>query len=790
MKRLLACLLVATAGGCPDVKTDRGETTANDTSPTVEYDPARSAAEGARYIPFPTDLVRDPVMGKIALSSQACETPTSLATRIGVLNTLDGFGTYEVPIQVTFTEEFDEATLQNNVALFEVTGLPTAAKQVPLLLRKTTTARVTTGHCTEPETVNAMVAVPLVPLKEHTQYVLAVKKGVRTPDGRIFGSSYTWGLVSSKTRPVTIDSNGVIVSDLTPLDPADENQREQLKSLARLWSSLEAPLLFLDRTPFFYGLERNQLLVATSFTTQTITAPLDQSVEGSPASQLSDTDFLVDPTPLAFPAPYTAMCINGETDAQCFLELALGGCSPATTGCGPTNYATGRAACNGLYACAAVGSVMAGAIGTINFQTQLPNPTDGLPALQGPWDNPLHPSAQGSLILKTVVTTPAGPVPAEGWPVVIFGHGLGSNKESVFAIAGKLAVAGFATVAIDFSQHGSRAVQKSTAVALGCKGHCYDATNADTGKECDTTGTTPGTNVCNALVGETCGSQVAEDPINPPSPSSAPQCYDSIFSANLAAVRDNVRQTVLDLERVAKAVKACGTDNCGSFKVDSERIYYGGLSLGSLIGATAAAMSPDIVGAGLNVPGVGWLDVIENTNTPEIQCSLVNALVDAGVVFGTKWTPGSTTDVCTTGEWKMQPGYATFSAIGRWVLDPADAANFVARLRLKPTLIQEVVGDTVVPNIATEREAAILGLMPVAASPYNPSSPTSASAAISTDPTESKYVTYTTDSNHIYTHPSLLRPTPSTSAQAGAASARMQIDFAQFFDNIDDDSLP
>jgi pimeloyl-ACP methyl ester carboxylesterase len=391
------------------------------------------------------------------------------------------------------------------------------------------------------------------------------------------------------------------------------------------------------------------------------------------------------------------------------MKLALGGCAPATTGCSVNNYNAGTAAC-GLYACSFVGNVLQGVIGTTNYQKQVPNPTAGLPPIQGAWDDPIHPSAQGSLALGALMMTPTGTAPADGWPVVVFGHGLANNKENLFAIGGKLALAGFASIAIDASQHGSRAVRTSTAVALGCKGHCYNAANADTGVECETTGVTAGPGVCNALAGETCGSQVATSPVNPPSPAGAPQCYDSVFSADLTVTRDNFRQTILDIERVVNAVKACGTTNCGAFKVDPDRIFYGGISLGSLIGASAASIHPDIKGAALNVGGVGWLDVIENTGTKALQCGLVNKLIDSGVITGEKWTPTSTTDVCSTGAWKLQPGYATFSAVARWVLDPADAANFVVRLRAKPHLIQEVVGDMVVPNIVQEREAAITGV--------------------------------------------------------------------------------
>src|SRR6185369_15244473 len=81
MKKL-ALLLVLAASGCPDVKVDGDETG----GPEVEFDPARSQATGARFIPFPNDLIRDATTGNIAMGPPGCpESPSSQATREGIL---------------------------------------------------------------------------------------------------------------------------------------------------------------------------------------------------------------------------------------------------------------------------------------------------------------------------------------------------------------------------------------------------------------------------------------------------------------------------------------------------------------------------------------------------------------------------------------------------------------------------------------------------------------------------------------------------------------------------------
>jgi hypothetical protein len=453
---------------------------------------------------------------------------------------------------------------------------------------------------------------------------------------------------------------------------------------------------------------------------------------------------------------------------QCFLKLALGGCSPLTTGCGMNNYAAGTQACQ-LANCAGIGDVLGGGVVTVNYQAQVPNAFDAMKPLQGAWSDPLNPEQQASLTLETLIAMPAGTPPGTGWPVVVFGHGLGSSKESALAIAGRLAAAGFATVAIDTAAHGSRAVRISNDINLGCSGMCFTGT-MPTGTKCET--------IAQCQSGETCGSLAAMPSLVPPSPTTAAQCYAPFLSPDLGTTRDGIRQTILDHQRVIKALKMCGAAGCTPISVNPDKIFYAGLSLGSIIGGMSTAMSPDIKAAVLNVGGAGWADIVENTETLAIRCSLVNGLIDAGILVGEKWA-GGTTGLCTTDEWKMQPGYATFAAIGRWVLDPADPANFGPRIAAKKLLIQEVVGDTVVPNVATDRYAAVTGLAanPLMGDPFN----AAPSAAITMMPTASKFVRYTSDANNVFVHSSLLRPAPTTNPQHGInGTLRLVVDAVTF----------
>jgi hypothetical protein len=197
------------------------------------------------------------------------------------------------------------------------------------------------------------------------------------------------------------------------------------------------------------------------------------------------------------------------------------------------------------------------------------------------------------------------------------------------------------------------------------------------------------------------------------------------------------------------------------------------------------ATDPTIKAAVLNVAGVGWLDLLENTKTLAFSCPLVDALIDAGVLTGDKSNLAVTpaTGLCTTNAWKAQPGYAQFGSIARWALDPGDGANYTKMLAARKFLLQEVVDDHVVPNITSDDMGALTGLAPMIADQFTGAEP--ASAAITTMPTATKWVRYPTlpaagaFPGNNYAHGSLLAP--ATADVAGAlGTGRMQTDAFTF----------
>ena len=182
---------------------------------------------------------------------------------------------------------------------------------------------------------------------------------------------------------------------------------------------------------------------------------------------------------------------------------------------------------------------------------------------------------------------------------------------------------------------------------------------------------------------------------------------------------------------------------------------------------------------------MGWLDVLEHTDNLTIRCSLVNGLIDAGILVGNKYDPQAGTGLCTTDAWQMQPGYQQFSGIARMVLDPADPANFSGMLAARRFLLQEVTGDQVVPNYATDHEGQLTGLSPMDADLYLPTVNTALSAALTAMPMANHWLQYKpiaaspqTGPGNEFQHGSLLSPVAGQAGQLG--TARMQTDAIYF----------
>ncbi len=174
---------------------------------------------------------------------------------------------------------------------------------------------------------------------------------------------------------------------------------------------------------------------------------------------------------------------------------------------------------------------------------------------------------------------PKDPAPANGYPVVIFGHGFGdSSFGGPTIVSPVLAQAGFATVAINVAGHGYG--PRSNVVITDKSGNSTTVLSGGRGVDLDG----------NGIIGSTEG------------------CL--ILTPAAVGLRDCFRQTVVDLMQLIRVIQAgVDLDGDGVADLDGSRIYYVGQSLGSLYGTMLNAVEPAVRAAVLNVGGGSVVDI-------------------------------------------------------------------------------------------------------------------------------------------------------------------------------------
>jgi hypothetical protein len=271
---------------------------------------------------------------------------------------------------------------------------------------------------------------------------------------------------------------------------------------------------------------------------------------------------------------------------------------------------------------------------------------------------------------------PTAPMPAAGYPVVIVQHGAGGARSTeAFDIANALANAGWMVAAIDSVTFGARAAEPADHVDM--------VNNFASGG------------------GSYAGPDGLADVLN--------GLTDIVGDAiDVGAIRDQARQAAIDTSQLAR-VLASNPDlspletGATAPKIDGTKIAYLGNSLGSIEGATAAAVEPLIQTWVLNVMGGEVaLEVLALSPTTSPAVSL------AGGIFG------------ASGD-HLDETHLTLNLI-QTVIDPGDPESFARYLVASPAtvlgkallpknLLQiEAVYDDYVPNEAGEAFARAVGM--------------------------------------------------------------------------------
>ncbi|MDO6685035.1 MULTISPECIES: VolA/Pla-1 family phospholipase [unclassified Agarivorans] len=290
-------------------------------------------------------------------------------------------------------------------------------------------------------------------------------------------------------------------------------------------------------------------------------------------------------------------------------------------------------------------------------------------------------------------------MPADGWPVVVFQHGIGSLKETAAGIAASYAAQGYAVLAMDLPYHGTRGID------LTGDGNADLSANADA------------------------------------------QVFANLGS--FLSIRENLRQSSADLLALRAALQAA----TAPAELDGSKVHFVGQSLGSIVGVGAAALAGEVIVSGfpidyslqsasLSVPGGGLAGIFQNSPSfaPLVEANLKAnpgylGLVAAGLGFEDNDSATALEQFAVyqatypeAAQLVIDSNYAAFAqvfgALGQTVVDGADPLNYAQAGFSMPVLVHEVVGDgsegsgdQVIPNslptlplVGTEPLIAAMGL--------------------------------------------------------------------------------
>lgn len=703
-------------------------------SPVIEFDPANPIAP---KIPFPNvqllTVTSTDVRGGVRVN---LPNPTGSAVIAG-LNTLNGFST-TAPMAITASADVDPMTIDATSQIPCTSGGSCIVScspddcaivmyplgdddvidgpAVPLIVKTSTETSLA------PATIAIVPAVPLLPNKE---YVVAVKRGIKTISGQSLASSQTFDFLKIE-KPFIDSTNAVLADPITPegigtfeqalecsfvpeknaLGNASEVQGratllEQALQHSRwliAFEALETP----SQPNFGTAIPRTSLLMAWTYKTQDITDTVDSVKSGLIESGAWEM------IPNALPrviGPLPGLDIRGRTAITQTIRLVETVCVPLCEA-GATQIPISQCATRNAQGtitsvhpdlasqqlCLVASNLSTSHLGRVRLHLLKGyKATSGSPFQSGTFT--AGTIARPELVdIPIWVVTATGTVPQSGFPIAIFQHAIGANKETGFYIANALARRGWATVLIDLPFHGSRASDLVTnATGAPCPIDPSQVVCTSTAS-CVRRGTT--TPACDGL----------QDPSG-----------TGFLSANLFATRDNLRQATIDHLTLLRALRLEARASGALSDLDGSRIGFIGQSLGGVTAANLAAYvtESELEGIVVNVSGGGLVNNILLSTIPQISTPLFLGLAQAGACE--LRNPQDPTQGC-----KDTPAFRQFQIIGQWVLDPGDPlANAVGastQLPMRPqpfgagkVLLQVAQPDPVFSNASSRALASAFG---------------------------------------------------------------------------------
>ncbi len=277
------------------------------------------------------------------------------------------------------------------------------------------------------------------------------------------------------------------------------------------------------------------------------------------------------------------------------------------------------------------------------------------------------------------LTVPRNPKPGP-MPVVIFGHGLVTERRFVLAVANALAAKGFAAISIDFPFHGKRtycATGGPISVVNPTTGQVQSLNPCKSGSTCNTVGQ------CVDANGQ--GNHLATFPII-----DLPVASGAVFNEidHIASSKDHFWQSLVDLGSLDRSLREGAWEPLLGRPVDPTKIFYTGQSLGGIMGAIFLGTSPDVSRAVLNVPGADLIRMFDDSPffSPQMDALFTREHVARDSFDGKR-----------------------LLAVAGWILDAVDPQHLGDETGARALLIQMATLDFIIPNSSTKELQAVTG---------------------------------------------------------------------------------
>ncbi len=360
-------------------------------------------------------------------------------------------------------------------------------------------------------------------------------------------------LLAQHTRYALIVTNGVRDADGDPVEASPEFRRFR-QTAPREY---RRELLDAVREAQRLGVRERDIVTASVFTTQSATAVLEKIRDQIKAGTPEPADFLLGPGGSRTVFPFEQ--VTGITWCQ-QTEVNPPMCPPFVN----LNLALLR----DIYP----GAVEELAFGKYVSPDYEVHPGEYIPPVGTRTGTP---EVRGVNEIYFNLVLPSGSKSPSGWPVAIFGQGLGGNKQGAAPRTGAAAMAdrGIATLTINAVGHGFGPLGTLTVNQAGGGPVTFSAG----GRGIDQDG--------NNTIGNTEG-------------------FNAARPRAIIDDRDGMRQTAADLLQLVRVVEVgMDLDGDGSRDVDPSRTYYVGQSRGGDYGMLLLAVEPDVRAGVANVPG-------------------------------------------------------------------------------------------------------------------------------------------------------------------------------------------